>query len=145
MADRHPRLISAVDVDVVVQRVQEVLAVVRRVLLLANLGGEFAGINAGAAGTIAAVAADHDGGDVEREALTKIKTPETHQKVRDESCFHWLFSSLREAHWELLKSLFDNIGMMLMILNNENASLGIELNCVAKRERLDKRQNDENF
>ena len=80
MADRHPRLISAVDVDVVVQRVQEVLAVVRRVLLLANLGGEFAGINAGAAGTIAAVAADHDGGDVEREALTKIKTPETHQK-----------------------------------------------------------------
>ena len=87
MADRHPRLISAVDVDVVVQRVQEVLAVVRRVLLLANLGGEFAGINAGAAGTIAAVAADHDGGDVERGALTKIKTPETHQKVRDESCF----------------------------------------------------------
>ena len=49
-------------------------------LLLANLGGEFAGINAGAAGTIAAVAADHDGGDVERGALTKIKTPETHQK-----------------------------------------------------------------
>ena len=68
-----------VDVVVVVQRVQEVLAVVRRVLL-ANLGGEFAGINAGAAGTIAAVAADHDGGDVERGALTKIKTPETHQK-----------------------------------------------------------------
>ena len=106
---------SNVDVVVVVQRVQEVLAVVRRVLL-ANLGGEFAGINAGAAGTIAAVAADHDGGDVERGALTKIKTPETHQKVRDESCFHWLFSSLRKTHLELLKCLFDNIGMMLMIL-----------------------------
>ena len=67
-------------------------------MLLANLGGEFAGINAGAI----AAAADHDGGDVERGALTKIKTPETHQKVRDESCFHWLFSSLREALWELM-------------------------------------------
>ena len=32
-----------------------------------------------------------------------------------------------------------------MILNNENASLGIELNCVVKRERLDKRQKDENI
>ena len=56
-------------------------------MLLANLGGEFAGINAGAI----AAAADHDGGDVERGALTKIKTPEKHQKIRDESCFIGFF------------------------------------------------------